>query len=317
MLFKKKNKLTSVGITVGKNNGGQQDGYTRLRDNVLYMNADGKTKVFQLESSVASEGKTTVASNLAVSLGLINKKVVVVDLDFYRPRVHRMFYVEKERGIADYILGNLKSTSIIKKTKYENVDVITGGSEVYNASLIFLSDKFKKLIDELKKKYDYVILDCPPILQISDYIHISKVADGVLFIVAYASTTKKQVAEGIKELKKNGANILGTVFTMYDRKKDKDFYESAYKSYYDDVEEVEEVEDIEYIEDVEEGEEQIEIIQKQEPSTQPAKKDKKVVIKNEDNVVIDGQIKEILENIIQEDDEGEYIIESVVEEKGE
>ena len=95
--------------------------------------------------------------------------------------------------------------------------------------LELLSDKFKNLIKELRDEYDYVLLDCPPVLQVSDYINISKASDGVLFIVAYAQTTKAQVSDAIKELKKNGANVLGSVFTMYDWKKDKNF---GYKSYY-------------------------------------------------------------------------------------
>lgn len=211
-------------IYVDKGNTGCLEDYNRLKDNLLYMNADGKTKVFQIESSVAGEGKTTVACNLAVSLGMTDKKVIVVDLDFRRPRVHRMFGMSRETGISDYFLGNATLENIIRDSGYKNVEIITRGSEVYNPSLILVSDKFKSLIAELKEKYDYVFLDCAPVLQISDYIHILKVSDGVLFMVAYASTTKKQVAEAVKELRKNGANILGSVFTMYDRKKDKDFY---------------------------------------------------------------------------------------------
>ena len=92
---------------------------------------------------------------------------------------------------------------------------MTRGSDIHNPSLVLVSDKFKALIAELRTKFDYIILDCPPVLQTSDYIHISKVSDGVLFMVAYASTTKAQVAEAIKELKKNNTEILGTVFTYY------------------------------------------------------------------------------------------------------
>ncbi len=222
MLFKKKTKKAGSGkiIVGGKGENKSAEAYNRLRDNILYMNADGKVKVIQIESAVSGEGKTTVACNLAVSLGLIGNKVLVVDLDFHRPHTHRLFKVEKENGIAEYMLGNMSYDEVVKKTEYENVDIITRGGEIYNASVILVSEKFKKLISSVKGEYDYVILDCPPVLQVSDFIHITKISDGVLFLAHYASTTKAQVSDAVKELKTSGANILGTVFTMYDKKKD-------------------------------------------------------------------------------------------------
>lgn len=236
-IFKKKNDNLEVGkIVVGDGKAGHREGYYRLKDNVLYMNADGNNKVIQVVSAIQGEGKTTVTCNLAVSLGLTDKKVVVVDLDFHRPRTHRLLKTEKENGIAEFMLGDFNKNEIIKKTEFKNVDLITRGAEIYNSSLVFISDKFKNLIAQLREEYDYVLLDSPPVLQFSDYIHISKVADGVLFLVAYASTTKAQVAAAVKELNNNGANILGTVFTKYDKKKDKNYdgvgYYNKYYKYY-------------------------------------------------------------------------------------
>lgn len=196
----------------------EAEGYNRLKDNILYMNADGNTKVIQIESSSAKEGKTTIACNLAVSLGLTDKKVCVVDLDFRRPRVHRLFEISKDEGIAEYFLGELSKEKLIKKTKYKNVDVVTRGAEIYNSSLVLVSDKFKDLIAYLRNKYDYVIVDCAPVLNVSDYIHISKVSDGIIFLIAYGITTKAQVIEAMKELKKNETKILGTVLSMYNKK---------------------------------------------------------------------------------------------------
>ena len=205
-------------------------GYTRLKDNILYINADGNCKVIQIESSLSHEAKTTVISNLAVSLGITEKKVAVVDLDFHRPKLHRMFELEKEKGIAEYMQGVCSMTDIIKPTKYKNVDVVTRGADIYNPSITFLSEKFANLIKHLKEEYDYVLLDCAPVLQVSDYIHISKISDGVLFVIAYGKTTKSQVVEAINLLRKNNIKLLGSVFTMYDRKKDKEY--NPYYKYY-------------------------------------------------------------------------------------
>lgn len=232
-LFRKKKNNFEIGKIVvnEENNLLSTGGHGRLKDNILYLNADGKNKVIQVESSVQSEGKTTAICNLAVSLGLTSKKVVLVDLDFHRPRVHRTLEIERENGIAEYMLGSLDKKDIIKKTKYNNVDVITRGAEIYNATLVLMSDKFKDLIKQLREEYDFVLLDCPPVLQVSDYIHICKISDGVLFLVAYASTTKAQVSAAIKELRNNGANILGTAFTLYDKKKDNSHYASGHYGY--------------------------------------------------------------------------------------
>ena len=239
MFFKKKksNQNDIPEIIVSENaSGAKIEGYNRLRDNILFLNADGNNKVIQVESSIAHEGKTTVATNLAVSLGLTDKKVIVVDLDFHRPKVHRFLNTSIENGMAEYVLGQADIKDVIKHTDYKNVDIISRGAKIYNASVVFISDKFKTLIKTLREEYDYIILDCAPILQVSDYINISQVADGVLFLVAYGITTRSQVSDAIKELNKNNTKIFGTVFTMYDRKKsiygENVYYGKGYYSYY-------------------------------------------------------------------------------------
>lgn len=240
MLFSKKNKkaVHEDRIVVNeKSLNGKVEGYNRLKDNILYLNADGSNKVIQVESSIMHEGKTTVSCNLAVSLGLTEKKVIVVDLDFRKANVHRRFNLHNDKGLAEYMLGTVEYEDIVQTTKYKNVDVISRGGKVYNASVILVSPKFKELIKKLRDTYDYVIMDCAPVLQVSDYINVLSVADGVLFLVAYGQTTRNQVTDAINELKKNNANILGAVFTMYDRKKDKDYgygkyYGKGYYSYY-------------------------------------------------------------------------------------
>lgn len=233
---KKRKKLhRSESIVFGREgNEIVKEAYNRLKDNILYFAVDGTKKVIQVESSIAGEGKTTTVSNLGVCLGLSGKKVVIIDLDFRKARTHRSFQIENVDGISDYMVGRVSKEEMIKQTKYENVSIINRGSEVTNASVILTSEKLKKLIEELKKDYDFILLDCPPVLLISDYIHISSLSDGVLFVVAYAQTKKKQVSEAISLMKNNNMNIIGAVYSFYDYKKSNNYneYNYGYYNYY-------------------------------------------------------------------------------------
>ncbi len=233
MLFKKKRRKnpTVSKIVIGKGNIRRATGYNRLTDNVLYMGADGSNRVIQIESAGASEGKSTICCNLAVSLGQTDKKVLVVDLDFHRPTTHMIFGLGKGNGIGEYMLGKASKEKIVKKTEYKNVDLVTVGDNVHNSSLILSSETFKELMNSFRNEYDYVILDCAPMLMVSDYIHISKVSDGVLFVVASGSTTKNSVVESINELKRNDIKILGTVLSMYEEGND-GYYYGKYRGYY-------------------------------------------------------------------------------------
>ncbi len=207
--------------------------YTRLKDNVLCFGVDGK-KVIQIESSVEQEGKTTTTANLAVALGASGKKVIAIDCDFSRGALHRLFLMENKDGINEYIIGDITKEQLIKKTNYENVDIITKGHSVKSSSIIFTSQKMLDLIEELKKEYDFVLLDCPPIVLVSDYLHISRLSDGVLFVVAYGLTKKKFVNDAIRLLRSNNMNILGVVFSYYDPKIGSTYYDynSTYYYYY-------------------------------------------------------------------------------------
>ena len=209
-----------------------KESYIRLKDNILYYGIDGNKKVIQIESSIGDEAKTTTIANVAVALGLSGKKVCVIDLDFHKARLHRTFRIENINGITDYMVGRISKEELYKKTSYENVTLVNRGSEIQNSSIILTSDKIKKFFQELRSEFDFILIDCPPVLLISDYIHISQLSDGVLFLIAYGKTKKKQVAEAINQLRLNNVNIIGAAFTFYDPKRSNSYYEySSYKYY--------------------------------------------------------------------------------------
>lgn len=230
-MAKKVKKLVHADIDIPKivvNKGtGQGESYYRLKDNIIYSSDSGKNKVFQFESAVSGEGKSTVVANTAVALAMSGRRVVVVDLDFRRPKVHRIFSLQNVKGISEYMLGECEVSEVIKKTEY-GVDIVNRGKATHNASIIFTSDKFKELIEMLKKEYDLVLFDCPPVLLISDYIHYSKLSDVVVFVACMGVTRRSQLKEAYELMKKHNDNFLGTVITYRNIGK----FSSRYGGYY-------------------------------------------------------------------------------------
>ncbi len=206
--------------------------YNTLKDNILFMTDVEKNKVIQIESSVSGEGKTTLACNLAVSFSFNQKKVLVMDLDFRKPRVNRLFMVPNENGLVDYISDKATLDQIIKKTKYDGVEVITRGSAIYNPSFLLTSEKFAAFMETLRGMYDFIILDAPPVLQISEYTHISKVSDGVLFAVCFGKTRKSQLRDAAELLKKSNIRVIGSVLTCVDNSDPYSYYYGSYRSRY-------------------------------------------------------------------------------------
>lgn len=206
----KKSKLVQLFGVVEKND--VIEAFEKLQVNIGLSSVDKKVQIIQVTSSLQDEGKTTVAVNLAYSYAMKGAKVLVVDLDIRRPKIHRNFNQPNENGIVDFAAGNTKKEQLVKHTKY-GVDVILTGSKTPYPVKILESELIKNLVNEARGAYDYIILDTPPVGAVIDPIVISKLADGVIFIVQADRTKKNIIRESIKQLELAGANIIGLVAT--------------------------------------------------------------------------------------------------------
>lgn len=182
--------------------------------NLEFANVDNKFKTIQITSTVQSEGKTTILSNLAYLLTERGKKVLVIDLDLRRPKIHHLNSVPNEDGLTDYLLGEKKLDEIIKKSNGFAFDFIVAGQKTTAITNALTSDRLKNMLEELKESYDYILLDTPPTHLVSDPFYISKIVDGVVYVVGQNSAKKKDVREGISELKKIETPIIGVVISQ-------------------------------------------------------------------------------------------------------
>lgn len=191
----------------------QADAILRLQTNIDFASLDKKITCYAVTSAQEAEGKTPLACNLALVYAEKGMKVALLDLDLRKPSIHKLFGFQNEVGIVEYVKGDVDSLNDIVHTS-KGVDVISAGSYTPFPGKILTSPRMTKLLDELKKEYDYVILDTPPVLAVSDAFLIGQQVDGFLFVCAQHVSKKKDVAAGIKALTDKNINVLGIAMTM-------------------------------------------------------------------------------------------------------
>ncbi|MDY0346385.1 MAG: CpsD/CapB family tyrosine-protein kinase [Acholeplasma sp.] len=202
----------------------------KLIVNLEYANIDQKYKVIQFTSSMQAEGKTTLISNVAYLLAQRGKKVLMVDLDLRRPKVNRIFSVINKLGLTEYLLGKIEKKDLIQHSE-DKVDFIISGEKTTSVVQVLQSQKLQDLFNDLKQEYDYILLDTPPVIVVSDALLVNKVADGIIFVVAHGLGRKSMVKEAISSLTRNNVPIIGIAITQ-DRVNKGNRYGYTYK-YYD------------------------------------------------------------------------------------
>jgi len=205
-----------------------------LRTNLNFLDL----KVMNVLSTVPSEGKTEVLTNLAASFALLDKKVLVVDCDLRKPKVHRNFGLLRKAGLSDVVLskGTISYKQVVQKYVDKDndveIDVLAAGSKVSNPSELINSKGFAKLIETIKEDYDLVLIDCPPISSITDGVLVSHLSDGTIYVIESDRTDYQVISGCIDELENNKAFLLGAVLTKVDVKHQKKLYGYKYDYYY-------------------------------------------------------------------------------------
>lgn len=203
------------------------EAYRRVKV-LLDMYESPDCKVIQICSATPADGKTTTLLNLAVSYAESGKKVLLLDLDLRNPRIHRAFNVENSVGVTNFFSSDvIDLPSIIKHSNYKNMDFICTGPLPIRPNSILSDNKLEYMINNLRKYYDVVLIDEPPVLVVSDCCIIAKYCDGAIFQVSQKNTEKKAAVEAMRILKQNDVNVIGCVFSEVDS----DLHSYSYDKY--------------------------------------------------------------------------------------
>lgn len=200
-----------------------------LRTNLQFTAIDNNLKTILVTSTNASEGKSFVSANLAISFAQAEKKVLLVDCDLRKGRVHRLFDVPNTDGLSNLLTDELDNIPhYIHNTGVNNLDIITCGTYPPNPSELLASKKNKRLLASLRHRYDIIIFDGAPIGGLADSVILAPQMDETIIVVKDGATSKNELMNAKNELEKVGAKVAGVVFNMVDRKSSKYYYNSYY-----------------------------------------------------------------------------------------
>ena len=174
------------------------------------------------------EGKTVLASNLAITFAKMGKNVLLIDADMRRPRIHTVFDLERDKGLSALLTGG---ESAIKNTDIPGLKVITSGALPPNPAELLNSKKMQELIERAREQYDLIIIDSPPILSVTDPAILATFADGVVVTIRASSTPRPAIKKGIQQLSEVGGKVLGCVLNDVNFEKES-YYYSNYRYYY-------------------------------------------------------------------------------------
>ncbi len=222
----KKKDSKKIAVFGKKLNFASREAYNLLRTNLTFSFSGEKSgRVVGVTSASPHEGKSTTSINLAYSLADAGNKVLLVDADMRRPSVASSLELELEPGLSDALAGNCEA-KIHTGVLQENLSVLTAGHIPPNPSELLSSDAMETVIEKYKKQYDYVVVDLPPILVVTDAAVASKHFSGLILVIRHASTKRREIADAIRQLDYVGAKILGFVYTKMDigRKKNYKYY---------------------------------------------------------------------------------------------
>lgn len=199
-----------------------------LRTNLQFTEVDKNMKSILVTSTNAGEGKSFVSANLAISFAQAEKRVLLVDCDLRRGRVHRLFSLSNTSGLSNLLTSDLRGLGkYIRITKIRNLDVITAGTYPPNPSELLASKKNKRLIKMLTDHYDIVIFDGAPVGGLADSVILASLVDETLIVVRDGATSRAELASVKDSLDKVGAHVAGAVFNMVNRKSTK-YYNNYY-----------------------------------------------------------------------------------------
>ena len=203
-----------------------------LRTNVLFSCAADGGQTILVTSTGPGEGKSLVASNLAISLAQAGRRVLLVDADLRKPKVHTVFGMDQEPGLSNVLVGNSKASGAVKKSSLQGLWLLPAGHIPPNPAELLGSQRFKDFLVSLGNHFDWVVLDSPPVMAVADASVMASLANGVLFVVGAEMTSRYAARRAVEQIETAQGHFFGAVLNRVDLEHNAYYYSQYYRREY-------------------------------------------------------------------------------------
>jgi polysaccharide biosynthesis transport protein len=203
----------------------------RIRTNVLFSVASESSRSLVVTSAAPSEGKTIISSNLAILLAQSGQRVLLIDADMRRPSVHTQFAIAQEPGLSNVLVGNKKASEAVRPSNVPNLWLLPAGHSSPNPSELLGSQRFKNFLVAVREQFDWVLIDTPPVMAVTDACVIAHLVDGTVFVTAAEMVSKQAARRAIEQLLMANARLIGGILNRVDVQRHGYYYASYYQGY--------------------------------------------------------------------------------------
>lgn len=200
-----------------------QESYRALRTNVMFSLPGAGCKCVGVTSPAPGEGKSTTAANLAIALAQIGKKVILIDCDMRLPTVAATFHIPTAPGLSDFLVGQAKIEEAVRRSNTYGISILPSGNLPPDATGLLEDKQLDSLFSALKKIFDYIIVDLPPVNTVPDAMILSKYMDGFLVVIREQKTKHREIDQMLRQIRLADVRVLGFVGTGTELKKN-DYY---------------------------------------------------------------------------------------------
>jgi succinoglycan biosynthesis transport protein ExoP len=203
-----------------------------IRTNILFSSSTPGAQTLVVTSTGPGEGKSIVASNLAISLAHADSRVLLIDADMRKPKVHDIFSLPQEPGLSNLLVGQVKANETVRSTSVTGLWVLTAGRTPPNPAELVGSKRFRDFLGSLNERFDWIIVDSPPVMAVTDAVVMAHAASGVLFVVGAEMTNRHNANRALDQLQQAQARFVGAVLNRVDLEQNPYYYSHYYRREY-------------------------------------------------------------------------------------